>query len=175
LANNNEIGLENPRACGTCTMCCKIYELPILEKPRGQWCPHCTPGKGCGIYSARPGPCRTFQCMWSVASALDEKWRPDIAGFVIASNDMQVFIDVDPSKPDAWRKEPYYSILKRWSARNKQRFLIVIVRTPTESVMLFPETDIFLGPSREGFEIRSGYHMQDGKLVPYAHFEEQAN
>jgi hypothetical protein len=174
LANSNEVGLQNPRACGECTLCCLIYALPILDKPARQWCEHCKSGKGCAIYSARPGPCRTFQCMWTVAGALDEKWRPDIAGFVIASNDMQLFIDVDPEKPDAWRKEPYYAQLKRWSARNKQRFLTVVVRTPDESIVIFPEADIALGPARQGVEIRSGYKTQGDKLVPYAELDEQA-
>ena len=168
-----DIGLDNPRACGGCTLCCKIYALPIFDKPAGKWCEHCTPGKGCGIYSARPNPCRSFQCMWTVAAALDEKWRPDNAGFVIAANDMHVYVDVDPDKQDAWRRQPYYSQLKAWSNRNRPRFLTVVVRTPTESIVVFPETEITLGPPREGVEIRSGYQMQNGKLRPYAHFDEQ--
>jgi hypothetical protein len=113
--------------------------------------------------------------MWTVASALDDEWRPDIAGFVIASNDMQIFIDVDPANPQTWRAEPYYSILKRWSARNKQRFLTVIVRTPTESIVIFPEADIILGPPRQGVEVRSGYRLENGQHVPFAHFDEQTN
>ncbi|HXZ67600.1 MAG TPA: hypothetical protein VEH07_03335 [Alphaproteobacteria bacterium] len=173
MATNSEVGIGNPRACGSCTLCCKIYELPILEKAAGAWCQHCTPGKGCSIHSARPSPCRTFQCVWTVAAALDNKWRPDNAGFVIAAVDMQLFVDVDPEKPDAWRKEPYYSQFKRWSSRNQPRFLTVVIRSPKQSIVVFPETEIALGPPRSGVEIRSGYQMQNGKLVPYAHFEEQ--
>ncbi len=170
-----KIGLDNPRACDGCTLCCKLYEITALDKPRGEWCPHCTQGKGCGIYSARPGPCRTFQCMWTVASGLTKEWRPDIAGFVIAANGMQLFIDVDPETPDAWREQPYYAQLKRWSQRNRQNFLTVVVRTPTQSIVVFPETDIVLDPPRKGFEIRSGYRNENGKAVPYAHLEEQAS
>ena len=111
--------------------------------------------------------------MWTVAAALDDKWRPDNASFVIAANEMNIYVDVDPAKPDAWRKEPYYSQIKAWSNRNRPRFLTVVVRAPDKSIVIFPETDIVLGPPREGVEIRSGYQMQNGKPVPYAHFEEQ--
>jgi hypothetical protein len=36
------------RACGKCTLCCKL--MPVLlddgtDKPEGQWCKHCE--KGC--------------------------------------------------------------------------------------------------------------------------------
>lgn len=175
MAESSDIGLDNPRACGGCTLCCKVYELPIFEKPAGTLCPHCTPGKGCGIYGARPGVCRTFQCMWSVAGALDENWRPDIAGFVIAANGMQLFITVDPETPNAWREQPYYARIKQWSARNRESFLTVIVHTPTQSIVVFPEAEIPLPPQREGFEIRSGYRAENGGPEPFAHFEEQAS
>lgn len=171
MAASSEIGLENPRACSGCTLCCKVFNLPILNKEAGAWCEHCTQGKGCGIYSARPAPCRTFQCMWTVAGALGEEWRPDNAGFVIAADGMLISIVVDPETPDAWREQPYYAQLKRWSVRNRPNYLTVIVRTPKQSIVIFPETDIALGPARKGFEIRSGYRNENGRAVPFAHFE----
>ena len=48
------------RACGPCTLCCKVYALPELEKPPGVWCKHCAPGKGCKVHDALPDQCRLF-------------------------------------------------------------------------------------------------------------------
>ena len=28
------------RACGDCRLCCKVFPLPVLEKPAGTWCRH---------------------------------------------------------------------------------------------------------------------------------------
>jgi len=37
------------RACGTCTLCCKVVAVTELAKAAGQWCLHCRPGRGCSI------------------------------------------------------------------------------------------------------------------------------
>ena len=39
------------KACGSCTMCCKLFEINWLDRPKpaGKWCPHCRPGQGCAI------------------------------------------------------------------------------------------------------------------------------
>ena len=34
------------RTCGTCTLCCKVYDIPAVAKPMGKWCDHCDVGKG---------------------------------------------------------------------------------------------------------------------------------
>src|SRR6478752_6584159 len=54
----------NERACGTCTMCCKVYPIPILNKQEGKWCAHCAIGSGCRIHEDRPEQCRSFVCLW---------------------------------------------------------------------------------------------------------------
>lgn len=28
------------RACGACTLCCKVYDVPAVESVAGQWCRH---------------------------------------------------------------------------------------------------------------------------------------
>ena len=45
-------------------MCCKLPRIPVLDKPAGEWCRHCTPGVGCNIYDERPQMCREFFCQW---------------------------------------------------------------------------------------------------------------
>jgi hypothetical protein len=42
------------RACGDCTLCCKVMAIEALAKPAGSWCRHCKPGQGCAIYAERP-------------------------------------------------------------------------------------------------------------------------
>ena len=48
------------KSCGPCTMCCKVLLIAALDKQPGTWCPHATPGKGCGIYPDRLRMCRTW-------------------------------------------------------------------------------------------------------------------
>ena len=50
------------RSCGTCTLCCKLLQVPEVEKPLGEWCRHCDKGVGCTIYAERPQRCRDFFC-----------------------------------------------------------------------------------------------------------------
>ena len=95
-------------------MCCKLIEVVALDKPQFSWCTHCTPGKGCGIYAARPSECAKFFCGWMGDATLGDEWRPDRAKFVITfePGTGSVFLACDPSSPGAWRREPYYAGIK---------------------------------------------------------------
>ena len=43
------------RACGNCSLCCKLLAIAELNKPIDTWCPHARPGRGgCSIYPDRP-------------------------------------------------------------------------------------------------------------------------
>jgi hypothetical protein len=50
--------------CGGCTLCCKMVRVEEIEKPAGEWCSHCSLGKGCQIYDTRPTECKTWDCLW---------------------------------------------------------------------------------------------------------------
>ena len=50
--------------CGECTACCRVFDIPELKKPAGQWCQHCDIGKGCKVYDDRPQMCAEFECLW---------------------------------------------------------------------------------------------------------------
>src|SRR5436190_15012694 len=101
------------RACGSCTLCCKVLDIPALDKAAGKWCSHCQPGKGCGIYTARPAACRGFYCEWMISKGLGPEWRPERARFLLAkSNDGRLTAHVDPGYPAAWRASPYYQNFK---------------------------------------------------------------
>ena len=158
------VSVLEPRPCGECTLCCKLFPLPEMGKAAGQWCQHVLTGAGCAIHQAKPQPCRTFLCSWTMAEGLDERWRPDTAGFVLATQDNdKLYVQVDPDRPDAWRREPYYSHLKSVASRARSPYLMVLVRTAGRLTMIFPEADIDLGVEPEGLRIDSGYELVDGR------------
>ncbi len=153
-------------------MCCKLLDIAELEKPRGVWCRHFAKGGGCGVYADRPGVCQAYQCTWTWAGPLDESWRPDRAGFLIhpGRNASDVEIVVDPGRPDAWRREPYYSQIKHWSNRENVSVRRVLVRTRGRVIVVFPEAEIDLGLCESAPNVQAGYEIKDGRLQPFARF-----
>jgi len=108
--------LPNGRECGTCSMCCKLLDIPEWNKPRNVWCEHCTPGKGCNIYNDRPELCRTFRCIWLRTPEMPEWVKPseskmllctlgyNQAGFVEAPNRTVITVLVDPAYQNVLRE-----------------------------------------------------------------------
>jgi hypothetical protein len=73
------------RACGTCSLCCKLPYVGVLNKPIDTWCPHARPGHGgCSIYADRPSICRTFVCGWLASTDFGDEWFPARSKMVIA-------------------------------------------------------------------------------------------
>jgi hypothetical protein len=104
------------RACGSCTLCCKTVAVAELAKPAGTCCLHALRGKGCAIYGSRPAGCRDFYCEWMLTRALGPEWRPDRARFALMVTPTgHLAACVDPAFPSAWRRPPYYQILRRWA------------------------------------------------------------
>lgn len=134
------------RECGTCTMCCKLPAITFMEppKPMGQWCSHCKPGRGCGIWAERPTGCMDFHCDWRKSEKMGDDWRPDRAGFLLnrSTPTSHYEVLVDPGKPDAWRKEPYYSGLKRAAALVGERGLSVLVVVGLRRWIMLPDEDV---------------------------------
>ncbi len=163
-----------PRACGACSLCCKVYEFLEISKPADQWCRHFAAGQGCTIHSLRPGQCRSYQCAWSVNPVLDETWKPNVCGFVMDVRPGEIVVFSDPDNLGAWKREPYYSRLKAVSARVQRPFTLVSVIERGKRIVVFPEAEVELGPIRGGEEINSGYEVVDGKRVPYARYVDAA-
>jgi hypothetical protein len=103
--------------CGSCTLCCKLLEIPALEKPEGRWCAHCKVGSGCTIYNERPAPCRDFACLWLESqdekNPLPAELRPDRCKMVLTftPDREDVLGYCDPSTPDAWKGAPWRLLL----------------------------------------------------------------
>jgi len=137
------------RSCGTCIMCCKVYAIRELNKPAGRWCVHAERGRGCKIYNDRPDICRAFYCMWRIDRTLGPEWKPETARFVV-SLDLLGFnalrISPDPHRPDAWRKEPYYSTIKGWARKfcpeNKK---VLVVDTSGSMTVVLPDREVPIG------------------------------
>jgi hypothetical protein len=143
------------RSCGTCTLCCKVFDVPPVDnKPRGVWCKHCTPGRGCGIWQTRPDFCRDFHCMWIKDATLGPEWKPDIAKFVLNyRRDLGVLnVMVDIKTPNVWRQEPYLSGLRDFAARASAFKHIVQITVGKRLIVLSPEREFDMGVTEDDFE-----------------------
>lgn len=162
------------KPCGDCSLCCKVLEVAVIDKPAGRWCRHFRKGTGCAIHAERPGLCRDFQCLWTGLDALGEDWRPDRSRLVLWSDfSGRIVIDPDPASPHAWRREPYLSQIKAWSQRAGPDWFEVLVRVGARLIMVFPEGEVDLGELQPGRRIESGYRREGGRLVPWARFGER--
>ncbi len=150
-------GLETSRQCGSCTLCCKVYDVPVLQKPKGKWCGHCAPGRGCGIHAARPEFCREFQCMWILDARLGDEWRPDRAKFAMSyhADRSMLAVTVDPGSPQAWRREPYYAKLKSFARDLLAKGHFVVVYIGDHATLVTPEQDQPLGAASHGFALKA--------------------
>jgi Fe-S-cluster containining protein len=129
-------------------MCCKVYAIRELNKRAGQMCVHAERGCGCKIYDNRPDVCRSFYCMWRVDATLGPEWKPETARFIVALDlgYEALKITPDPGRPDAWKKEPYYSAIKGWARKfcpeNKK---VVVVDSRGSMIAVLPDREVPIG------------------------------
>ncbi|MDR7036257.1 MULTISPECIES: hypothetical protein [Methylobacterium] len=135
------------RACGTCTLCCKVYDVPAVESVAGQWCRHTRQGRGCAIHETRPDHCRAFHCLWMTEAWLGPEWKPERAKMVLSLDPVSrhMNVQVDPGQPNAWRREPYYGQLKRWAVASLPRKRHVLVHLNKVTTVVLPDRDVPLG------------------------------
>jgi hypothetical protein len=148
MHNNQSAGEMVPgRECGTCTLCCKVFRIDEVESPPGKWCRHCAPGRGCTIHETRPPVCRGFFCLWFYQPGLGPEWKPEKSKIVLnlELNGQRLAAHVDASVPGAWRRSPYYEVLKRWSADAIARQQQVSVWIGQQCIVILPDREIDLG------------------------------
>lgn len=135
------------RNCDGCTLCCKVMEVAALDKPIGQWCPHCVVGSGCGIYGSRPPACHSFECSYLVDLNLDPAWEPRRSRIVLVcvGGTNRISAHVDPGRPDAWRRAPYYAQLKAWSRQAVAARGQVVAYVGRRATVILPDRDVDLG------------------------------
>lgn len=143
------------RTCGTCSLCCKVLRIVELDKPAGQWCVHCRPGKGCGIHAVRPYVCRGAYCEWMIAKGLSSEWKPERAKFAlfVTNGGRRLTAHVDPGHPQAWRRSPYYENFKQWALDGVQKapdMHLVDVMIGERTIVVLPDREVDLGRIAEG-------------------------
>jgi hypothetical protein len=145
------------RSCGSCTMCCKVYDVPPIDnKPRGVWCKHCKPGKGCGIWQERPEFCRDFHCHWILDVSFGEEWKPDKSKLVMNYRpDANVFtVMVDPGSPGAWLREPYHSGLRALAGALSQKRHMLQVVVNHDATIVTPSRQFHIGSESSEVELK---------------------
>lgn len=135
------------RECGSCSLCCKVLDVPAVYKPAGQWCKHFAAGSGCEIHQLRPKSCREFACLWLKDYGLDDAWKPSVSKFVMAEayDGDAIMIHLDPKQKNAWRAEPYYTALKAMAAKVMQANQLIMIVEPGRRFALTPDGEIEIG------------------------------
>ena len=158
------------RVCGSCNLCCKVVAVVSLKKPAGQWCQHAVLGRGCRIYGAHPDDCKVFKCGWLETPEIGDEWKPDKCKMVVRAelDGLRLCVDVDPTSPTVWRREPYYSQIKTWSRGIWQEAGHVVVYVGEKAIAIFPEEDLEVGPVLTGEEMYVGYQANAQQRRPVA-------
>ena len=155
------------RACGTCTLCCKVYDVPAVESRAGQWCRHTRQGRGCAIHETRPEHCRAFHCLWMTEAWLGPEWKPDKAKMVLSLDPVtrNMNVQVDPGQPAAWRREPYLGQLRRWAAASLPQKRHVLVHLDKATTVVLPDRDVPLGVMEPGDRVVTRERMTPAGMV----------
>ena len=134
------------KSCGDCSLCCKLMNVPELNKPRNVWCQHLVIGKGCGIHEARPDVCRGFYCRWTEDPALGPEWKPNKSKMVLAHHgEDRLTVYVDPGATGAWRKEPYLSRLVAMARVGLENNGILKIVENGQTLVMLPHGAVDLG------------------------------
>lgn len=145
------------RECGECSMCCKLMEITELSKPAGTWCSHVAKRRGCTIYEARPPSCAAFECGYLFWPVPGEHWRPSKCKMVIViEDDSRIAVHVDPSTPNIWKSQPFYSDLKEWAIQAALHDQQLIVSVARKMVALLPDCEVDLGYVAEDEVVLTG-------------------
>ena len=124
-----------------------VLEIKELQKPEGVWCDHCSTRRSCDIYEQRPKECRDFYCGYLTIGDLGEEWKPSKSKIVLVSelDGNRICAYVHPNRPDAWRREPFYSTLKEWAVAAAAHRGQVMVCIGRRTYMILPDRDVDLG------------------------------
>ena len=71
------------RTCGECRLCCKVFPLPVLDKPGDEWCKFAD-ASGCAVHDdGQPAVCREYACYWLEHEEPPDEYRPDRIDIVV--------------------------------------------------------------------------------------------
>lgn len=158
-------GVSVNRACDGCTLCCKLFHVPVLQKQAGTWCRHCSPGTGCAIHGERPGHCREFFCQWIKNDTLPDYWKPDRSRIILTlfPDNGFLYAQVDPARADAWRQAKLLADLQRWARLFLKDRKHVVVFVESNATLILPDQIVPLGLMRPGEGFRLKPVFRDGR------------
>ena len=136
------------RDCDGCTLCCKVPNIPELEKPAGTLCRHCIVERGCGIHAERPTVCREYFCGYIVNKNLGPEWKPSACNFLITyeAGGSRISIYADTERPDGWRREPFLATFRAWAEVGVRHGGQVVVFIGRQVQVILPDRIVDLGP-----------------------------
>lgn len=151
----------NYKACGPCSQCCITEAVADFEKPAHQACHHERPGRGCSIWGLHPTSCQSFRCVWIKHPRLDDRWRPDVAGFVLRddADGISLHVDVAPHRSGAWLAEPYQTQLRMWSEGILSGEGRVLIHDGPWHILMTPDEDLPIRAVKRGEWLESGIEM----------------
>jgi hypothetical protein len=162
------------KACGECTLCCKVMAVEELAKPAGVWCSSCKPGRGCLVYASRPIECQTYSCLWLMDDRFDQRWKPSKSKLVLTTSQDGIEIRCDPGFPDAWRKEPFRSEMHKWAVSGETHDVTVVVIIGERMILVTPGREFDLGVVRSDERIVreiSGTEVVNARVVKVSDLE----
>lgn len=163
------------KQCGTCSLCCKLFDVEWLDRPKpaGQWCHHCKPGRGCAIWQNLPQKCGDYHCVWRLDPALGPEWKPDRARFILthAHQDAPLAVILDKGAPDTHRREPYWSRLRETARQHLEgRGSTIVIYGGGKRALLFPDHEQEIPPGIALHDIRINRHERAGEVFWRAEF-----
>lgn len=114
-------------------MCCKLTEVPELNKQVHTWCQHCEKGVGCNIYEQRPASCQAYRCVW-LSGGLPADLRPDKSKVIFERlpSGKNYLVVVDLNRPDAWKKPVVQDVINAFLQAGRS---IVISGNPNKMLL----------------------------------------
>jgi len=87
-----------------------------------------------------------------VSPSLGEEWRPNRSKLVLRaeSDGRLIAVHVDPSDPAAWRREPYFRMLKQFAVDGADINQQVIVYIRNRVIAIFPHKEVEVGTMNPG-------------------------
>jgi hypothetical protein len=78
------------------------------------------------------------------------EWKPEIARFVMNIQEGKTLaIAVDPGHRNAWKREPYYSVLKKMALELFGKGMMIVVGDGMNKILVTPEDDVVIGRQQE--------------------------
>lgn len=83
-------------------------------------------------------------------ASLGPEWKPDVARFVLNMQEgTTLAVTLDHGHRHAWKREPYYSALKKLSLELFGKGMMIVVGDGVNKILVTPQDDIVIGRHQE--------------------------